>query len=105
MNFTIVKTLNCRNGKQPIHLRKLTTLLNDLGVPFKRRNGQKVQLGRKFSVRELWSKFESARKVYFERIRQIHPDRGGDWKLCAELNAVWLQIKMLFGRLGIGVNL
>lgn len=106
MNFIIVKTLKCHEGKQPIHMRRLTTLLNDLGVEGSGstlRHGHKVQLGYRFSMQALWERFEAARKVYFQRIRELHPDRGGDWKLCAELNSIWKQIKLLFARRGIGV--
>jgi hypothetical protein len=105
VNFVIVKTLNFRNGKIPIHLRPLPVLLNDLGVEktIKTNSGYR-QLGRKATFHFLWEKFEAARKFYFQRIRELHPDRGGDWKLCAELNSIWKQIKLLFARRGIGLS-
>jgi hypothetical protein len=72
VNFVIVKSRVCRNGKAPIHQRPLAVLLNDLGVERTiKTNSGKRQIGLKPTLRFLWEKFEAARKAYFERIRQL----------------------------------
>ena len=104
MNFTIVKTLKCHEGKQPIHMRRLQRCSMIWAWKAAVQNYHRPQDNWVTSFQlKIWERFEAARKVYFERIRELHPDRGGDWQLCAELNSIWKQIKLLFARRGIGV--
>jgi hypothetical protein len=85
-------------------LCNLRSLLNRLGVPKLRgfNEDHRSQMPRKReSETAWWDKYDAAKQVYHERVKQLHPDRGGDHDKCAELNAVWFQLKKRFGGIGI----
>jgi hypothetical protein len=103
-NFVLVKTRRLPDGKKPHHLCGIRTLLNRLGTPKVREfNGERCQMPHKReSEAAWWDKHDAAKHVYYERIKQLHPDRGGGHDECAELNAIWFQLKNRFTRIGIG---
>ena len=103
-NFVLARIGRLPNGKKPHHLCDLRTLLNRLGTPKARKfNGNKrCQMPRKReSESAWWDRYDAAKRVYYERVKQLHPDRGGNHNECADLNAVWFQLKNRFNRIGI----
>jgi len=54
----------------------------------------------KKSPEYLWSLLELAKRRYELEISHAHPDKGGDIKRAAQLNAAWSLVKKLFAKRG-----
>jgi hypothetical protein len=54
----------------------------------------------KKSPKHLWSLLELAKRRYELEIAHAHPDRGGNVKRAAQLNAAWSLVKKLFAKHG-----
>jgi hypothetical protein len=50
---------------------------------------------------EIVCAYETARREYMTRIKQAHPDRGGDASEAAYLNRVWAAIQRIYRARGI----
>ena len=53
---------------------------------------------------ELHEILHDAWQAWRRLMQKVHPDRGGDARACARLNAVWQRVKTLFARKGITLN-
>lgn len=77
----------------PYHI---TTLLKYLGVAYSQRRN--FWLRNEHQLPEI---LVDAKQAHRRLVRIYHPDKGGDVKVCAFLNAVFQRIKLLFSRKGI----
>lgn len=109
MSF-VVTTLRLPVGRRPVHLWNLSQALKQLGVPkFDRLTRTGKKSGTRFHLRakqpesELWFLYEQAKEIWLAGIKRFHPDKGGDTKICALWNAIWIRIKELFARKRIGI--
>jgi hypothetical protein len=76
--------------------------LGRLGIDLRRKNMAKRRHG-------FWRRFEDqldylladARAAYLERIKVVHPDRGGSPEQATNLGLAWASIRRRFARKGV----
>lgn len=104
MNFVSI-TGRLPAGKRPIHLMPLTKCLEKLGVKKVKKNASR-KIWWHVNERDeslLWDLFEESRRCWLNKVKKLHPDKGGTHESCAVYNAVWARARELFIRRGIGV--
>jgi hypothetical protein len=73
--------------KQPVRLRTLNQLLNDLGVP---KNGKGYE-------------FKLARETWRQKTESLHKNRSDDKQQATELDTVWHEVEKRLTRLGFKI--
>lgn len=58
----------------------------------------------KRSDAEIYEALHAARRAYRERVKQLHPDKGGDGRDMGELAQMWLRIQRTFAAHGYSLD-